>query len=496
MEIFKLSDGPWKKLFEGAFEENEVNIYSNPKSIILVLIFEKESGKTSGVVVEMFKVFFSVGEVEGFVETLPREIILLTKHDEKETLKFLVLGSRPSYIKWEEQQFMAETDTMLKRLKTSSTLIKDVSKAYDLTLQELSEAHESAQKAFFTQPLLVPLLSTSSHETESGIAGIAKGEIIFGLTKKQEQVLEPINLFNKTIIFGGREHDRRHVLKVIAESALLSSIPVVVLDWNNVFKSLNDASKDLDGLKKYKVGIDPIGFPVKILKPVEEIKVDLNCTNAKGLAEVFGIGDNIITKIIVDTLRDNRVSGISELIEKVKATTPGEEPNIYELNKAVRILSLISQRYPGLFEGKNDYANIVAGTGKSIGRAAIIDLSGVDDRVKLLVGHNIFNGLLKQFKGKDKTGKPPVLIVPHAKIFVGAEKASVISAESIIVISELGKIGVGYALEEENALDIAKEVANSTEAKITIIKENDISVQLKGRQSYRVFVRPTLSRAS
>ena len=60
MEIFKLSDGPWKKLFEGAFEENEVNIYSNPKSIILVLIFEKESGKTSGVVVEMFKVFFSV----------------------------------------------------------------------------------------------------------------------------------------------------------------------------------------------------------------------------------------------------------------------------------------------------------------------------------------------------------------------------------------------------------------------------------------------------
>ena len=220
MEIFKLSDGPWKKLFEGAFEENEVNIYSNPKSIILVLIFEKESGKTSGVVVEMFKVFFSVGEVEGFVETLPREIILLTKHDEKETLKFLVLGSRPSYIKWEEQQFMAETDTMLKRLKTSSTLIKDVSKAYDLTLQELSEAHESAQKAFFTQPLLVPLLSTSSHETESGIAGIAKGEIIFGLTKKQEQVLEPINLFNKTIIFGGREHDRRHVLKVIVESGV------------------------------------------------------------------------------------------------------------------------------------------------------------------------------------------------------------------------------------------------------------------------------------
>src|SRR3989344_3057833 len=102
------------------FENREMAIYSNDKSTLLLLIFEKEGKKTSGAVVELFKVFAATGEVEHFAESLPREMLFLMSQTEKETSKFLMLGSTPSYVEWKEDDVIDEVDRLLKKIETSS----------------------------------------------------------------------------------------------------------------------------------------------------------------------------------------------------------------------------------------------------------------------------------------------------------------------------------------------------------------------------------------
>jgi len=110
---FKLANGPWTTLFTGNFQGHDIEILSNPESMILVVIYEKEGDKIAGAVLELFKVFAATGEIEAFVETLPREVLGITKHDPKSTLKFFILGSTPNYVAFKEDAFLSEADKML-----------------------------------------------------------------------------------------------------------------------------------------------------------------------------------------------------------------------------------------------------------------------------------------------------------------------------------------------------------------------------------------------
>lgn len=499
MELFKISEGPWKKLFEGKFQENDVEIYINPESIILVLIYEKEKDKVTGAIAELFKIFYSIGEAESFVETLPREVIVLTKHSPKETLKFLLLGSTPSYVKWGEKEFVGEVDRLLTRLKTSSNMIKDVSKAYELTLQELAESTDTVREAFFTQPLLVPLVSTYAHPAEEGMAAppISKGEIILGLTKEKRQVVEPLSLFAKTIVSGGDEKNRLHLLHLLVESALLSNVAVVLFDWEQQFSGLGEASKDLENLQKYKVDAEPIGFPVNHFRLFDQIVVDLNVINPKGLTELFGTGENVVNNLIISTLQKNKVAGITDLIEKIKAIKPSDAPTAFEINKAVRILALMNLRYPRLFIGENNIGEISKNWLKAIGRAGIINLKDMDNRAGLLITHNIIKGMLLHYKSKGKSSSLKTMIVlPDAKKVILGESTSILSKEIVTCLDALATYGVGYVIGAEKLIDIAGELTKKAEAKINIVAGNDVGINLKDRKSYRVFVRPGLSRCT
>lgn len=496
MQLFKISDGPWKKLFSGKFQEHDIDIYSNPESVLLILIFEKEGDKVKGAVVELYKIFYSEGEAEPFVETLPREVILLTKHDEKETIKFLLLGSTPSYVEWKESTFISETDRLLKRLSTSTTMIKDVSKAYELTLTELGDAPDRIKEIFFTQPLLVPLVSTAAHPEEGDTEIITRKEIILGLTREKNQVVEPLNFFTRTMVSGGEENERNHVLHIFAESALLSSLAVIIFDWDGKFTGLGEASKEHDELKKYKVDIEPIGFPVKPFSITRDIVVDLNLTNIVGVAQLFGVGDDTVNKTIETTLQKNKVTGIKDLISKVRAITPGEEPTAYEINKAARILTLMDIRYPALFEGKNDIKEISKKWGK-IGRASIIKLEDVDKRVALITAHNLLKAILEFHKSKERTRNLKTLfILPEVNRLFAEHGENLLTKEIIESMVEIQDVGVGFILSSRKRMDLPKALLEKIEANVNIVSGNDIGVHLKDKKSYRVFARPGLSKCT
>ena len=506
MELFKISEGPWERLFEGNFQGTDVEIYINTESIVLVVIFEKEDKKVNGAIVELFKIFYSVGETETFVETLPREVIVLTKHDEKETLRFFLLGSKPDYVPWKEHEFIAEVENHLKRLKTSAGMIKDVSKAYELTLKEIAECPDRIKEAFFSQPLLVPIFSTSAHfSSGSGEANrefdaaelpksITKGEIILGITKDKKQVLEPLALFTKTAVSDGLPEERNHIVHIIIESCLLSNVSTVIFDWDNEFSTLNEASKERDKLQKYKVGSEPIGFPTKSFVLGQDLKIDLAMTNANGFVEIFGFGNSKSAQIIASAIAKEKPFGLTALIAGIAKIQADESTSIYEINRALRMLRILQLEYGTIFEGKTDMDELARQGARAIGRASILNLNGADERISRLFVHSMLNSIFSYYSKKGRSTLSNFVFLPHAEKFISKKESGIISKDISQTIMQFNQYGLGTCLEMQHITDLADSVRGIIDAEINVVEKNDAGIQLKNRKSYRVFVRPGLSR--
>lgn len=497
MEFFKISNGPWQKLFDGDFQKNEVLVYSNDNSVLFVMIPEKQGQKTVGAVVELYKVFFAKGELESYVESLPREIILLAKHSEKETLKFLLLGSNPTYIEWNEEQFIEETDRLLKKIETSSKILSDVAHAYDIQLQEIHSTTSPVRKAFFSMPLMVPIIS-SNYRAEEMLAQevpVSFHEFNVGITKQKQKIVEPITVFSKTIVVGGQKHERNHAVQLVAEGFLLSGAPVIIFDFESQFLGLKQPAQNIEELKSYLIEAEPIGFPVRSFLPLSELKIDLNLIDPFGFAECMGFGKSKAVEVIATTLMENKIKDLNGLVEKIKSL-PQDKFSEYETARAVRILSLLEKINPGLFDGTNPVEELTTRKVKALGRGSILDLNSVDERIRMLLVHNILFSILEYFKGKEKgKGIMFLIVIPEAKNVFSEKISPAISKDIAGLIAQLESFGIGYIFSGESEMDFPQETMQGAEAQISIIQERDCAVSLKGRKSYRVILRPTLSAA-
>ncbi len=515
---FKLSEGPWKQLFSGVFEEYGLEIYSNPESLVLVAILEKEGDAVKGAVIEVFKVFHAEGELHGFVETLPREVLTISKHSERETVQFFILGSKPGYAEYSQDQFSDEVDEMIKRIKASTKLLGDVSKAYDLKLQELHTCSEPLKQAFFSQPLMVPLLTSALNQPGAGGTKIRPsktvgqveniivtalsdktefGELLLGITKEGRQVKEPLSLFSSTIVENGSRGERAHALHILAEAALLSNLPTVIIDWDNSFNGLGTKTSKTEELEKYKVGIVPIGFPAKEFKVLAEIKVDLTVVNGEGLMQAFGVGESVAGKEIEKTIELQMAKSLEETAVRIKDKPTKGEFNEFQRNRAKRLLKLMDLRYPGLFNGPNDIREISKGWIRGLGRAGIILMGNQDERASLMVVNSLIKGLLnyyrKQGSSKQLRG---LLIIPQAKRIMPRTAEDKFVKEIVAGLVEMQRFGVGFALGVEKDIDLSPEIVKASATRIGIVKGNDVGIQMRGRKNYRVLLRPGLSECS
>ncbi len=501
MELFRISNGPWERLFSGTFQQHEVELYSNPEKMLMILVYEKKLDRTEGAIVELYKAFSAVGDVESFTETLPREALIITKHDERSTTKFLLLGSKPAYVRWVEDEFIREVDSLAKRLETSSVLIKDVSKAYELTIEEMGTSPEQVRNAFFAMPMLTPLLATSYHPP-AGTAQEAPGqksrirsEIMLGLTRDRQRVVEPIELFMKTVVTEGEKGDRSRVMVVLGESALLSNTPTIFFDFSKSFSGIGEANRNLPEIQKYMVEVDPIGFPLKSFKPRESLRIDLNALKPEHIAEAFGAGDKDFARILKSALDSGKVGSIEQLIENVSKTAPTEEFSEFGILKAARILKLISIRYPFLFGVENDIAEMARQGSSNIARAAVLEFENIDERSITLICYSLLREIYDYFKAKGPAqGTRAMILMPNVHAFQAKDRQKLIAAEMISMIKEFSRYGIGFVIGSEHHIDIEPALREQGEAEINVVSGNDISVQLKNRKAYRVLVRPTLSR--
>ncbi|MEM0359725.1 MAG: hypothetical protein QXK06_00095 [Candidatus Diapherotrites archaeon] len=495
---FKLNNGPWTQLSSGSMQGHEVEIYANPDSLVLAMVFDSEEGVHKGALLECYKVFHCKGNIEAFVETLPRRALTITKHTAKETFKFLLLDSGSTYASYDEESFVRETDALISKIKPFSSLVQEVSSAYDLDLVELKNCADQEKLAFFTIPIIGLLISPAVKRKEETLrVELGHGEIMLGITKLGTIVKEPFDFFEKTIVCGNTKSGRMHAFHILIESTLLSNMPAIIIDWDSLFAGLHFPNEEIAELKKYNVGLDPLGFPIKVFKPGTDLKADLEFLDPKTFLAAFGLLDKPQGIIIEQAFALGKSADIFQLIDRVNAIPEGEHVTPFKKREAARILMLIDSIYPGLFTGTNPIKEIAEGWLKGIGRANILEMERTDIRKNLLILQSIISGVLEFFRSAGKSEMLKAMVfVTDSEIVVPAFKANAAHKRIALDISQLREYGVGYALELRDKVNLAKELKSQVQAAITLIEKNDAGVIVERRKNYRVLLRPGLSKCT
>jgi len=498
---FGLRNGPWQAVFEGKFQKHDIEILSNPNQVMLVAIYEKEGENITGMVLQAFSIFSVAGEAETFVESLQREVMLLSRHDGKRTVQFLSLASKPSYAKASDEAAANAVDALIKELDQAVNKVQGVAKSFELHLTPLAKSSSAVKQSFFSQPAVIPMLVREKErikfEKEEAIveAGIESAAVGFGMTKDGKYVKEPLQMFQRTVVTDGTESQRTHVIQIITESFLLGNVPVIIFDDSDTFSGLNHPSKKIDELRSHGVEIEPIGFPKKEFTPPKNLWVNMKVISPGGFLQLFGCKDSEAEKILAKGLEKGPVEKLDDLIRNIESLESEEVPNQFLKRRVERIVKLADVIYPEMFAGKNEVQEIAKSWFKKIGRASIIKTEGLDPRVLTFLFDSLANELVGLLRQKGETEKPKLLIaIPKIeKIF--DIKSNLVLKDFIKVLTEMQKFGIGFVIGSERRTDLSKEMLHLVETKAGIIKGNDVALDLPNSKNYRILVRPTLSRS-
>ncbi|MCR4369407.1 MAG: hypothetical protein NUV67_05885, partial [archaeon] len=299
---------------------------------------------------------------------------------------------------------------------------------------------------------------------------------------------------NRLLVVDGEQKDRLHILHIVAESSLLSNVPVVFFDPKKFFSGIGEANRNNEEIKKYDVGSDPLGFPAKTLKAGDQVHIDLNSLNPEALAEILGAGDKDFPRIMKMAQMKGGVDSLDSLAEKISAMGQTDEFSEFSVYKAARMLKLANVVYPKLFAGENNIGQIVRKGSANIATASVIDLSGIGQKASELLIHSIVKGILQSLEQGASGKLNAMIIIPDAELIRQADGTKKISTEIYSLLSQCQKHGVLSALSAEKSIDVEQVFRDEASVAINIVSTNDVGVQLKNRKAYRVLVRPALSK--
>ena len=497
---FGLRNGPWNVVFAGEFQGHEMEIVANPEQVMLVSIYEKTGQEYSGVVMQTFRVYSAVGELETFVESLEQEAVILSRHDGKRTIQFLALAGKPGYAKAGDEEVAALADRLMAAIQAFSKRTIDVAKSFDVHLTPLGESSGATKQAFFSQPMVLPMLAREKEtiamekeeaEAEKGIVGTA---VMLGTTKDGKMVREPLQMFQRTLVTDGTVEQRNAFIRIFVESFLLGNVPVVVFERGNSLSGIDHPTEKMAELQSHGVDIEPIGFPTKVFEPGRNIGINLNAMNAASILEMFGCDDKEAEKILSRALGKGNLKGIPDLAAHIESFSDEEEVNQFLKRRLERIALLVDAIYPGLFSGPNDIEEIAKTWFRKIGRASIVKMDAVDPRAFIFIVDGLANELLGIFRKQGEAKNPRILVAIPDISPVFAIKRNPTLQDLEKALAEMKKFGIGFVIGSERRSDLGKEMLVLMETKASVVKENDVAIDLPNSKNYRIVPRPSLSR--
>jgi len=494
MEL-KASNGPWSDVFRGNLEGFDYETKINNSGLLVSLIYEKNGNGISGVIAEVFKVLYAKGDVLAFLRHIPKRTMLISLHTEEKTHQFMLIDSGSEYIPYDERAVTSKVDALISRVASLSGLLKQVSAAYDTDLLEIEQCDEDTKKAFFTLPLVNLIVAPITKKvSRPEVIELSHGEIHFGITKAGTTVKEPFDFFERTLVFGGSWPERAHVLHVLAESAMLSNLPLVIIDWEDAFRGLHYPNPKEDELKKYKAELDAVGFPIKIFKAGEELKAAVEHIDANALIELFGIGNTIVAQVIIETFKRGNFKTFDELKKRVMDVEETPKITSFKKREAQRIFELLEDIYPEFFSDGIPLEEITKKWSRNISRANILLFSKDDLRKNMLALQVAIKALKKYFSEKGQSDKlKAVLIFTAANTTIPKFKSNYINRAIASDLAEMVKYGCGLIVETADRINVSDDITKLGLSTIGIIAGNDIAVVIENRKNYRVFLRPGLS---
>ncbi len=486
MVDFKIDFGPWEQIFVGKAYGHEVEIITNQEHIYLVFIYELIGDKKVGAIVEGYKALVARGQIESFVNTLPKPSMAVVKNNSEKTQKVFFLTFEPTYVDFNQEDYLKTLDYGLQKNIESIRMVIDLARTSSIELKELDEVSIKDYFQIIGDPFVMKVLLSPKRTSGLTKINIREGleeekqtKIQLGLTKNREIAMEKTRNLYRTSITGEKEKQIQYCAYIIAENLLLEGKQVILFDSTHYFEGLAAASKNDQKLKEQLVEYEPSGFPVKKIIAKENMKVSMKDAEIHLLLDTIGSFDEELEKGLIDlcesTEFDNPMHLIANLLNAKKL-------NDFQKLKAERVLLIINTKFGELF-GKNiELQELVKKWPGTLGRATIIDTSKLNSNEELVFTQTTMKYLARSVKD-ESIPEIALILTKTNQLFRGKQTTE--------LINNLETEGFGIIIAGSTI--IPEDIEANLTTKISVIKDNDIAITTRGKPSYRLYLRPSLS---
>ncbi len=473
----------WKEIAGLSIAGHDARVFAGADDFLLVAIYE---GKSQGVAFEVSRVFCSSEDLHALAENLDAPSLLITKYLKGAQANYLLLGSGAGYAKGPELLF-EEAGKSADAMHARASSIKKIAASCDIVLNELGESSRQMQNEFFISPLLYSSLIGAAVEIKQETAHAFEKEIVLGKDAKNKIVSEPLQFFSHALICRGTESERNFAVRLLCESLMLNSVPLLILSGNPSFRALS-RPRSLD-IAAQGIGFefDAMGFPIRVLKPGKHLGINLNSVSSNSLMELFGIKEKSLRKTIDELMRKTSAADVPEIVYSARKKMQELGLSNKELNRVIRFFMLMQARYPGLFCTGIDAGELFRRV-SGIGIASIAEIQNLDARGKLLLYNSVMQSLLKS-EGVSNCA----LVIPEAQQALSEARTGDAAGEFAQLAEKLVKKRVFVIMSAENEMDLPKALRAKANAKIEIIGGRDCAVRFENRMPKRIMLKSSLS---
>jgi hypothetical protein len=463
-----ISLNTWNTLYEGKYGDQELNILYKED---IFVSFLRLRDKTNALI-QVYKVFVVKGDVETFASTLPYPAIVYHKHlTNDENYKYFLIHTETEYVDINTLSY--HVDKKITELNKMISSVISVIKSYDIKLISLKMAGEKNNNYFFSDPDVLKILTNMplvlDFKSSSPLDKLILGK------KKDVTITTSLSNLKHVSIFGKDLDERLFASKIICENYLLSSKTIIVFDRLNNFLSLGYPQQNTDIFDKFKIDMDPFGFPIKKIN-YKEIKMPLYKVPLNAFLDIFSF-KGVLGKII-SQVYDKEVYTITDLIKKIENIPESKEINSFEKTRIVSRLLILKKKYDSFF-GKTNFSKIFRQRYKNIGSVKIIDI----DKDDVFLTYFILN-FLDQLS---LTIREEILLVfPEIPFVFNNLYVGDLLFEKITENTLFSSL---FTSKYEN--DFIKE--NFSSVKLVSVNGNDSVIYYPNRDPLRLYLRPTFS---
>ncbi len=481
MSELDLPFGPWKRLISAQWQEYPLAIYSNPENILMLVVFEKNEGKIDGMIVALKKVFMADWQLGKALSQQKKDITSIIKFSSTgiNDISFLMVGTIPIYVQYNEESLIAVLPDQFKVLKGLEDTIASAAEATHLKVKDLSQTSQTDIQEILGDPfsifsLLHPTANLKEQVLKSDIEVTLGVNVQGGLYKVQLDSLKVCQ-----VVGSNKEYNNRS-LQIVCESFLANGIPVVVFDYSNAFSGLSVANSDTRNFAKNSMMPIPLGYPYVQFVLGKGIFVDLQFVKPTEFNDAFKLTGTDVGQTIEKAWSASVDKHfLSDLISAISSLKESKDISHFQLTKTIRAIRVIEKTNPSMF-GKNSDSDLLVPWRNGIGKVYHVKLDSAYESVSNLFMVSIIRSIpVPTMAGANSTSKVALVFEPDAQL---------LSSYIIEKLKESLNCQWSIALSASHWLDLS--IIDSPTIKIENV-DIDAVITISNQKPVKIEVRPT-----